>query len=163
MAKNESGKKTAGKKRTGTKKAGTKKAASKGGAKAPTLKKAHAAMTALFAEAPAGIEAAALAKAMPAAAAIAPGAAEKNVSFTLTNIGCVGRITSGTISFGLTGGSKIGHLFPVGVNDLFYAVKGPKNQTFAITVEGGTLDLPINSNLTPEGKAGGSRKLTVVA
>ena len=83
------------------------------------------------------------------------------MSFTLTNIGSIGKITSGVISFAFSGGSKVGHLFPVGVNDLFYGVQGPPDQAFAINVEGGTLDRPINSRLTSEGKAGGSRKLTI--
>ena len=168
MAKKGSGRKKAGKTRQGSKKkAGKKTAARKKTARkktgrprvtAPTLKRAHAIMSALFSETPPGVAGrAALAEAVPAAAAVA----EKSVSFTLTNLGSIGKITSGVVSFALSGGSKIGHLLPVGVNDLFYGVQGPPNQAFAINVEGGTLDRPINSRLTSDGKAGGSRKLTV--
>jgi hypothetical protein len=122
-------------KRALEKKAARKKAARKktgrSSVKAPTLKRAHAIMSSLFSETPRrAVERAALAEAVTAAAA----AAEKSVSFTLTNIGSIGKITSGVISFAFSGGSKVGHLFPVGVNDLFYGVQGPPDQAFAINV-----------------------------
>lgn len=88
-------------------------------------------------------------------------AAVKPVSFSCSNLGCLVGITSGSIHFvfSRTGGAN----FPVGVSNIFYSVQGPANQAFSISVQGGTFDAPINSQLTAQGKAGGMRKLTVTA
>lgn len=142
------------------KRAKNKNAGTRTAPKLPTLKKAHTLMSALFAErAIFAQDASPLTTGLPEANAAAAG--EKTVSFTLTNVGCIAVITSSNISFSLTGGSKVGHPFPVGANDLFYAVQGPPNEAFAINVEGGSLDIPINRKLGADGKAGGSRQLTV--
>lgn len=94
--------------------------------------------------------------ALPAATA-----AVKAVTFSCNNIGCLVRITSGGINFVFSGTG--GHNFPVGASQIIYAVQGPPNQLFAITAQGGTLDSPINSRLTQQGRAGGPRVLTVTA
>ena len=96
--------------------------------------------------------------AVEAISAAAP-TAVKAITFTCSNPGCLVAITSGLIHFvfSASGGAN----FPVGTSTVFHGVQGPPNQPFAITIQGGTLDFPINGTLSPQGKAGGMRKLTV--
>lgn len=125
-----------------------------------TPKQAHAKVSSLLSgKALTGKAAEAFAAETFAAAAPAAAAAVKPVSFTCSNFGCLVAITSGNIHFVFSGTG--GANFPVGVSNIFYGVQGPPNQAFSITVQGGTLDFPINSQLTAQGKAGGMRKLTV--
>ncbi|HSU69564.1 MAG TPA: hypothetical protein VLJ39_21955 [Tepidisphaeraceae bacterium] len=141
------------------KRAKTAKKASK--PKKPTPKQLHARVVSLLGgkvltgEAAAAFSRHMLAANAPAAAAVA----KKPVSFTCTNFGCLVNITADDVHFVFSGTG--GANFRVGQNDLFFAVQGPPNQSFTITAQGGTLDFPINSNLTAQGKAGGMRTLTV--
>jgi hypothetical protein len=132
-------------------------------AKALTSKQVHARVSSLLkGKALRGEDADAFAAEMLAATSGAAAAiAVKPVSFTCSNFGCLVAITSGNIHFVFSGSG--GANFPVGVSNIFYGVQGLPNQSFAITVQGGTLDFPINSQLTPQGKAGGMRQLKVSA
>lgn len=138
-----------------------KKKGGKKGSKALTPKQVHKTVASLLSrKALAGMATEALAGALTAAAPVtAVATAVKPVSFTCSNFGCLVAITSGDIHFVFSGTG--GANFPVGTSPIFYGVQGPPNDGFAITVQGGTLDFPINSQLTAEGKAGGMRKLTV--
>ncbi|MGC4084195.1 MAG: hypothetical protein QM736_19310 [Vicinamibacterales bacterium] len=95
-------------------------------------------------------------------AALAEVVTENEVTFMLTNSSCVATITSGNISFELSGTSSISHRFPAGTDPLSYAVVGPPDQTFAITVEGASFDTPITGRLSSRGHASGERTLIVV-
>jgi hypothetical protein len=144
-----------------------KKKDGKKGAKALTPRQLHARVSSLLSGKALTGKAAEAFAAETMAALAAPGAAaaaavaKKPVTFTCSNFGCLVAITTedNHFVFSGTGGAN----FKVGDTDVFFGVQGPPNQGFAITVQGGTLDFPISSTLTAQGKAGGMRTLTVKA